>query len=80
MAKADKIFVEDFTIGVEYFSDKTEKSLLKNIYTNTLIITLVLETLRSEMDYKQSVVRYYLYLLFTTGMRPGNYWLLLGIM
>ena len=24
------------------------------------------------MDYKQSVVRYYLYLLFTTGMRPGE--------
>ena len=35
-------------------------------------IALVLETLRSEMDYKQSVVRYYLYLLFTTGMRPGE--------
>jgi len=37
MAKADKIFVEDFTIGVEYFSDKTENHLPKNIYTDILI-------------------------------------------
>ncbi|EHE92758.1 Integrase [Lactococcus lactis subsp. lactis] len=72
MAKADKIFVEDFTIGVEYFSDKTEKSSSEKYLHKYSDITLVLETLRSEMDYKQSVVRYYLYLLFTTGMRPGE--------
>lgn len=72
MAKADKIFVEDFTIGVEYFSDKTEKSSSEKYLHKYSDIALVLETLRSEMDYKQSVVRYYLYLLFTTGMRPGE--------
>ncbi|MCM6841704.1 site-specific integrase [Lactococcus lactis] len=72
MAKADKIFVEDFTIGVEYFSDKTEKLSSEKYLHKYSDIALVLETLRSEMDYKQSVVRYYLYLLFTTGMRPGE--------
>ena len=67
MAKADKIFVEDFTIGVEYFSDKTEKSSSEKYLHKYSDIALVLETLRSEMDYKQSVVRYYLYLLFKIG-------------
>ncbi|MGY3735939.1 tyrosine-type recombinase/integrase [Lactococcus taiwanensis] len=72
MAKADKIFVEDFTVGVEYFSSREEKASSEKYLHKFSDIELVLETLKSEMDYKRSVIRYYLYLLFTTGMRPGE--------
>ncbi|BDH80626.1 tyrosine-type recombinase/integrase [Lactococcus lactis] len=72
MAKLDKIFVEDFTVGVEYFSSRGEKASSEKYLHKFSDIEQVLETLRSEMDYKQSVIRYYLYLLFTTGMRPGE--------
>lgn len=52
MAKADKIFVEDFTVGVEYFSSRKEKASSEKYLHRFSDIELVLETLRSEMNYK----------------------------
>ena len=72
MAKADKILIDDFTLGVEYFSRRKEKNSEEKYLHQISDIELLLDTLFTQMNYRQSVIRYYLYLLFTTGMRPGE--------
>jgi integrase len=72
MAKADKVIISDFTLGVEYFSERLEKNEDEKYLHKKADIDRILKKLLSQMDYKESVIRYYLYLLFTTGMRPGE--------
>lgn len=72
LARHEKLMIDDFTQGVEYFSDRTNKSEEMKYIHSMGDYFKVIKSLKKSFDYKKSVVPFYLYVAFLTGMRPGE--------
>lgn len=73
---ADGIDIQDFTVGLEIFAQNAKK-LREEKYLHSLNdFELVLDHCKRHFNYTDSISAYYLYLLFQTGLRPGE---LLGL-
>ncbi|WP_438478296.1 site-specific integrase [Streptococcus pluranimalium] len=75
-AQRDKIEITDFTEGAIISGKKKEKADFEKHIDNIADVKKILAYFESEFDYQKSVIPYYLYLSFQTGMRFGE---LLGI-
>uniref|UniRef100_UPI003F693AD0 site-specific integrase n=1 Tax=Streptococcus pluranimalium TaxID=82348 RepID=UPI003F693AD0 len=75
-AQRDKIEITDFTEGAIISGKKKEKADFEKHIDNIADVKKILAYFESEFDYRKSVIPYYLYLSFQTGMRFGE---LLGI-
>lgn len=72
MAKADKILIDDFTLGAELYSKKPNQGTEEKYLHSEKDYLQVLKSTEEKFNYSLSVVPYIIYFLFKTGMRYGE--------
>ena len=71
-AKRDGLDIKDFTEGAIISGKRLSKTAAEKHIDNIADYYKIVRYLRSQLDYSKSVIPYYLYISFKTGMRFGE--------
>lgn len=71
-AQADGVEIKDFTVGLELFAKHEKKKRADKFLHSEQDIQKFMRAIKRRFNYEDSVVAYFVYLLFLTGWRPGE--------